>query len=224
MLERTTEPELMEDVDQVQAYADADWSASHDRLIDQISTHFPGFGFSGTVLNLGCGSGDDSFRFLHKFPKSRMVSIDGSTAMIARAKGDLEAKHPELVERVEFRAAYIPSNEIPKLDYVAIVSNSLLHHFHNPNSFWTVVREHSRSGTSIFVADLRRPQSIANVDDLIATYATDAPEILKTDFRNSLRAAFTASEIVAQLESADLSELEVQEVGDRHLVMFGTRR
>jgi SAM-dependent methyltransferase len=222
-LERLPEPELMDDPAQVDAYASADWSESHDRLMRQILDYFPAESMTGLFLNLGCGAGDDTFRFLRDFPHTRVTAIDGAPRMIERAQEELRVRFPEFRQRVEFRVAYIPSPDIPANDYAGIVSNSLLHHFHDPDLFWVAVREHARPDSRIFVADLRRPASLAAVDALVDEYAAGAPEVLRADFRNSLRAAFTLEEVQAQLRRADLGSLAVQAVGDRHLVVAGTR-
>jgi SAM-dependent methyltransferase len=143
--------------------------------------------------------------------------------MIDRAQEELRARFPEFRQRVEFHVAYIPSADIPANDYAGIISNSLLHHFHDPELFWAAVREHARPGSRIFVADLRRPTSLKAVDALVDEYAAGAPEVLREDFRNSLRAAFTLEEVQAQLQRADLRNLAVKAVGDRHLIVAGTR-
>jgi SAM-dependent methyltransferase len=221
--ERIPEPELMDDAEQVDAYASADWSESHDRLMRQILDHFPRASIKGLFLNLGCGSGDDTFRFLRDYPDTRVTAIDGASRMVERAKQDLHTRFPQYQGRVEFHVAYIPSADIPIKDYAGVISNSLLHHFHEPGAFWTAVRQHSRAGSRIFVGDLRRPVSLEAVDDLVNTYAADAPGVLQEDFRNSLRAAFTLEEVQAQLQRAGLGELKVQAVGDRHLIIAGTR-
>ena len=222
-LERLPEPELMDDAEQVDAYASADWSEAHDRLMRQIVDFFPAESMTGLFLNLGCGPGDDTFRFLRDFPQARVTAIDGAPLMIERAKKDLQARFPEYRERVEFRVAYIPSPDIPASEYAGIISNSLLHHFHNPDQFWAAVREHARPGSRIFIADLRRPTSLQAVDALIDEYAADAPAVLRLDFYNSLRAAFTVEEVEAQLRRADLANLAVKAVGDRHLIVVGKR-
>ena len=223
MLHRTVEPELMNAPEQVAAYAGADFSVSHDRIIKQIPVCFPEMDFSGTVLNLGCGSGDDSFRFLYRFPASKMIAVDGAPAMISRAEADLRSHHVSLEGRVKFIVAYIPSEQIPQRPYVGVISNSLLHHMHDPLAFWSAVVQHACAGSTIFVADLRRPFSIDAVDTLVDTYAAEAPAVLRADFRNSLRAAFTAEEVRGQLHVAGLTELKVAELGDRHLFVHGTR-
>lgn len=224
MLQRIVEPELMNAPEQVAAYASADFSESHDRLVQQISVCFPDTDFAGTVLNLGCGSGDDSFRFLNRFPASTMIAVDGAPEMIARAESELRSRHASLEGRVQFLVAYVPSEQIPQRPYVGIISNSMLHHMHDPLAFWAAVVQHSRSGTAIYVADLRRPSSVEDVEALVDTYASDAPDILRADFRNSLCAAFTPEEVRGQLQAVGLSELTVAEIGDRHLIVHGVRR
>jgi hypothetical protein len=77
--ERIPEPALMDDPVQVDAYASADWSEAHDRLMQQIAEYFPRETMSGLYLNLGCGSGETPFRFLREFP-ARVIAVDGRSA------------------------------------------------------------------------------------------------------------------------------------------------
>lgn len=222
--ERIPEPALMDDPVQVDAYASADWSEAHDRLMQQIAEYFPRETMSGLYLNLGCGSGDDTFRFLREFPGARVIAVDGAQRMLDHARADLLAKFPEFRQRVEFLQAYIPSADIPLLQYAGVISNSLLHHFDDPAGFWSAVRQHTHPGSQIFVGDLRRPASAQAAADLVSEYAREAPQILQEDFRNSLLAAFTPEEVRVQLHEAGLANLAVQSVGDRHMIIAGHRK
>ncbi len=221
--ERIPEPALMDDPVQVDAYASADWSEAHERLMRQIAEHFPRETICGLFLNLGCGSGDDTFRFLREFPGTNVIAVDGAARMLDHAKADLLAKFPEFQERVEFFQAYIPGPDIPLREYAGVISNSLLHHFDDPAMFWAAVRQHTQAGSRIFVGDLRRPASVQAADDLVNQYASDAPQILREDFRNSLLAAFTPQEAESQIRQAGLDDLKVQSVGDRHMIIAGRR-
>jgi hypothetical protein len=70
--------------------------------------------------------------------------------------------------------------------------------------------------------DLMRPASAGWAAALVETYAPDAPDVLKQDFRNSLHAAFEPAEVTEQLRSAGLADvLEVHVVSDRHLAVWG---
>ena len=73
----------------------------------------------------------------------------------------------------------------------------------------------------MFVADLYRPSSREAARQIVETYSANEPEVLKTDFYNSLLAAFTPAEIEAQLASAGLSHFTVQRLDDRHVIVSG---
>jgi hypothetical protein len=71
--------------------------------------------------------------------------------------------------------------------------------------------------------DLNRPDDAETVEALVARYAERAPEVLRTDFRNSLLAAYRPDEIRQQLARCGLEHLQVETVSDRHLLVSGRR-
>jgi ubiquinone/menaquinone biosynthesis C-methylase UbiE len=217
-MERILEPELMEDLMQAQAYAEADFDAQHSKIIELIDQVFGCFEFSGEILDLGCGPGDVTFRLAHRFPKTRITGIDGSPAMISLAK---ERKKREIAvkNKVNFIQAMVPGADIPKKNYNLIISTSFLHHLHQPEVLWKTIIELSQPGTKVFVADLCRPESKKLARQIVIEYANNEPEVLKQDFYNSLLAAFTPEEVKGQLSGAELEGLSVEV--DRYLVIFG---
>lgn len=217
-MERILEPELMEDLMQAQAYAEADFDAQHAKIIDLIDQVFVGVEFSGEILDLGCGPGDVTFRIAQRFPKARITGVDGSLAMISLAKKRQE--HEKAVKnKVNFIQAMVPGADIPKKKYNLIISTSFLHHLHQPEALWKTIIEHSQPGTKVFVADLCRPESKKLARQIVSEYASNEPEVLKQDFYNSLLAAFTPEEVEGQLSGAELEGLSVEV--DRYLVIFG---
>jgi len=221
-MQRVTEPELMDEPSQAEAYAAADFAEAHERIVEGFGVYFPGIEIAGHVLDLGCGPGDISFRFAMRFPGTSVTGVDGSAAMIELAR-QRQARETGSVDRVRFIEALIPDASLPAGPYAAIISNSLLHHLHNPAVLWEVVNRHAGRGTHIFIADLYRPQSTAVAWQLVEQYAAAEPEVLRHDFYHSLCAAFEPAEIEAQLAAADLHELSVDLLSDRHLVVHGTK-
>ena len=69
--------------------------------------------------------------------------------------------------------------------------------------------------------DLLRPDTIEEAQRLRDLYVKYEPEILQRDFYNSLLAAFEVDEVREQLAKEDLSNLDVLQVTDRHLIVFG---
>ena len=221
-MRRILEPELMDDREQAQAYAEADFEESHRGILDSFDVHFPGVEVTGDILDLGCGPGDITFRFAARFPDCFILGVDGSPVMIELAN-ERKTREIGLAGRVTFLEGLIPEAAIPHKTYAAIVSNSLLHHLHRPAVLWETVNRHASPGTKVFIADLSRPASAREASRLVDENATGEPEILRRDFYNSLLAAFEPGEVEDQLAAAGLNELRVDRIGDRHLVVFGEK-
>lgn len=219
MLERTPEPELMDEDEQAAAYAGADFEASHGAIVDALLGRLPDFPATGHVLDIGCGPGDISVRVARCFPGVRIDGIDGAEAMLAPGRERIGREG--LGERIGLYRVMLPDEAPPRGVYDAVVSNSLLHHLHDPMVLWGVVAATARVGAPVFVADLARPEDGAAVDALVADMA-DEPEVLRRDFRASLHAAFTVEEVRGQLRAAGL-DLAVEMIDGHHLVVWGYR-
>jgi hypothetical protein len=101
------------------------------------------------------------------------------------------------------------------------VSNSLLHHLHDPAVLWGAIQTLAAPGALVVVRDLRRPMTETAVRGLMRRHAARAPAVLRRDFSHSLRAAFRLREVADQLTAAGLSHFTVTELGDRHLEVVG---
>jgi SAM-dependent methyltransferase len=225
-MQRITEPELMDDQAQAEAYAEADFSEAHSRIVDTFDSCFPGDDVTGHVLDLGCGPGDISFRFAARYPGCSVMGVDGSSAMIRlanarKARGSVTGDRVRFIEGLLPGAAIPPGVSIPTVPFAAIISNSLLHHLHEPRVLWETVLRVASPGTKVYVVDLFRPETVAEVRRLVNEYAAGEPDILCRDFYNSLCAAFEPHEVESQLVAAGLSGLAVDVISDRHLVVHG---
>ncbi len=222
-MKRTLEPELMQDQKQAEAYAAADFSEADQLMVQTFAECFNNEQLIGPILDLGCGPGNITFGFAKQFPQNQVIGIDGSREMLQFA---IERKNsrPGFNERIQFIHGTIPQVSIPFGPFSAIVSNSFLHHLHRPEVLWTLINRYAKPGCRILIMDLFRPASAKIAQSLVEQYACNEPEILQRDFYNSLLAAFTPDEINQQLATADLTELEVRKVSDRHIIIVGTKR
>jgi SAM-dependent methyltransferase len=214
----------MEADEQALAYAQADFSEPDARFIELLE----GLGGSqvretlerARALDLGCGPGNILVRFLRAYPGATCEGLDGSAAMLAHAQTALDAL-PGVAARARLLRASLPTELLEPGAYDVVLSNSLLHHLHDPQVLWQTIRRAGRPGALVQVVDLMRPASPGWAEALVATYADGAPEVLRSDFRNSLFAAFEPQEVETQLREAGLAGLEVAVVSDRHLAVFG---
>lgn len=218
-MDRVPEPELMLDEQQVRAYAGADFSEPHERFVTLLKERLSKLPSRGRALDLGCGPGDISLRFARAFGDWTVDAIDGSPVMLEH--GRRLAAEAGLESRVRFYELLLPTQSPPHRNYALLFSNSLLHHLADPALLWSTLRCWAPSGSSVFVMDLMRPTSRSAAEALVERYAGGEPEVLRTDFFNSLLAAYRPTELRTQLERARLGHLRLEVVSDRHFIVWG---
>ncbi len=202
----------MDAPDQARAYAEADFSEPNQLFVDHFLASFD-LPQKGRLIDLGCGPGDICIRLASALPDWQVTGLDAGPNMLALAREAVDAA--ALDERVELVQAHLPAGA-PAGPFDAIVSNSLLHHLPDPSILWRAIGQLASEGCYLQVMDLHRPDSRDQAEAIVAEHATEAPEVLKTDFFNSLLAAYTADEIVEQLNQAGLAGLELTRPTERH--------
>lgn len=217
MIERTPEPDLMNDTAQAEAYAQTDFSEPHDAFVAYFADRFPDFR-GGSVLDLGSGTADVIIRFARAFPSAHIIGLDGAAAMLDIGRRDIE--QCGLADRIQLNKCVLPDNELSGRKFDAVISNSLLHHLKDPFILWDRIKDCVKNHAPVFVMDLMRPETRERAGELLEMYASDAPGILREDFYNSLLASYTVDEIMEQLNRVGLA-LSVEAVSDRHLIAWG---
>ncbi len=216
-MDRVLEPELMDDPEQVLAYANADFEKENQGFVDLFRETFPHF-TEGHVLDLGCGPADIPIRFARAVPGCRITAVDGSAAMISFAREAVA--RTGLTDRITLQCVKIQSVDLSE-PADAGISNSLLHHVVNPLHFWHRLKQLVKPGGAVLVMDLLRPDSPEAAQAIVDQYAATAPPILRRDFYNSLLAACTEDEVAAQLAELNLIRLMVDVIDDRHWIAAG---
>ena len=210
----------MDGLEQARAYAEEDFSEPNELFLERFRLLLPEPPAAARVLDLGCGPADICLRFARAYPKSEMHALDGSEAMLAHARRALE-REPELATRVHLLCTTLPSSDIERDGYDILISNSLLHHLHDPAVLWRTIKDAARPGAAVLVMDLFRPPARVAAEELVESYAATAPEVLRRDFYNSLLAAFTPEEVEEQLRAEGLGHLRVEGISDRHMAVSG---
>jgi len=220
-MQRIPEPEeLMDDAGQALAYAQEDFSEANELFVSLLEAQSDG-PLSGYLLDLGCGPADIPLALALRHPELHIDAVDGAQAMLDLAQRRLDAQNPDVQQRVHLLCAYLPSPTLPEGAYQLIASNSLLHHLADPAVMWQSVKRYAQPGARVAIMDLARPRSELAVDAVVETYAMDAPDVLRKDFRNSLFAAYRVDEVKRQLQRAGLASLTVGMISDRHLAVTG---
>jgi ubiquinone/menaquinone biosynthesis C-methylase UbiE len=216
-MKRIPEPELMEEEAQARAYSEADFASPHDAFVGHAARVFSSE-TQGEILDLGCGPADISVRFARRFSKTKLVGVDGSEAMLRYGRERIKSEG--LAHRIQLVQCFLPSPTLSS-QFDGAISNSLLHHLHDPQVLWSSLKAHVRPGAPVFIMDLLRPKSREDAQRMVDDGAAEEPDVLRRDFFLSLCAAFRTDEIEEQLAQAELGHLSVEIVSDLHLVVYG---
>jgi ubiquinone/menaquinone biosynthesis C-methylase UbiE len=215
-MDRVLEPEIMDGEAEAAAYARADFSDSNQAYVADVMKSFPDR--LANVVDLGCGPGDIAIRLSRAAASIRITGVDGSPAMLAIARAALRSAGLE--RRVSFLEGRLPGVALAESSFDLVLSKDMLHHLPNPQVLWREVRRLGRPGAAVCVMDLSRPATCAAAHEIVERVSGSEHPLLKTDFYNSLCAAFTAEEVRDQLSAAGLS-FTVSQLTERHLCVKG---
>ncbi|MEE8350329.1 MAG: class I SAM-dependent methyltransferase [Acidobacteriota bacterium] len=218
-MKRRPEEELMLGEEQARAYREGDFDEPHRQFVKLFEERFASDSIEGCVLDLGCGPADIALRFARAYPRCRVHGVDGSKAMLKLGRQAIS--NEQLESRIELIEHLLPTTELPRDQYDVVISNSLLHHLKDPRVLWDSIDRFARPEAPVFVMDLLRPESETQAQEMTVMYASDEPEILRRDFCHSLLAAYREDEVCEQLEQAGLTQMRVEVVSDRHLIVWG---
>ena len=225
-MKRIPEPELMEIPSQVKAYAEADFSKSDSMVIKGLEKYLKKVGKTlnktDLILDIACGPGNISERIAKNWPFVKVVGIDGSKEMLNQAEKKLCGSFAKNLsyELIDINLISTGDQKFP-LKADVLVSNSALHHFHDPYKFWDALKKLGKNQCINIHRDLLRPSSIEKALELKEKYLSNSPGILKNDFYASLKASFTVDEVNQQLFNAGLSQLEVFQVDELYFEIIG---
>ncbi len=225
-MKRTPEPELMQIPSQVRAYADADFSRSDSMVVESLEKYLKKVGRtlnkSDLILDIACGPGNIAERIAKNWPFVKVVGIDGSKEMLNEAEKKL-AEIP--INNLSYELIEINSIAKGEMNFRfkadVLVSNSALHHFHDPFRFWGALKKLGKNKCIHIHRDLIRPTSLEKAFEIKEKHLTNSPEILKKDFFASLKASFTVNEVTQQLVHAGLSQLEVFQIDELYFEVIG---
>lgn len=217
MLPRTLEPEAMAGEEEASVYNSMDHGAVNAVFVSdllaaaQVPTLESGPWF---VLDAGTGTGHVPIELCQQRDNVRVLAVDLSDAMLELARANVE--QAGFSSRVQIESA--DCKDLPLGDGAAdvVMSNSLVHHIPDPlpalAEFWRIVRP----GGLLFVRDLARPDSEANVEMIVDRVAADGTTYERQLLRQSLHAAITAEEVDDLAKSIGLQLGSVRMTSDRH--------
>lgn len=211
MIDRTLEPELMDDPQEAVAYDTMDHSDVNRKFVDDLLS---GGEVGPDVLDLGTGTARIPIELCQRVNNCRVLASDGAVSMLEVARYNVSVS--SLDSRIQLHHADAKSIPIDDETFDTVLSNSLIHHVPEPSVIVAQLARLTKTGGRIFVRDLVRPDSLEQLNALVERIAgQEAPEA-QAMFRDSLHAALTLEEIRALVAAEGFDPHDVQMTSDRH--------
>lgn len=219
-LQRVLEPEVMDTPEEARDYDAMDHRAVNAVFCADLLAH----GAIGpSVLDIGTGTAQIPIELCTRAPGVQIVAVDLAEHMLALAKENVA--RARLQEHITLEK--VDAKAMPWADgrFATTISNSIVHHIPEPRAVFSEMRRVTRSGGLVFVRDLARPESKAEVDRLVALHGGEAPtdpaklasyEHQRALFAASLEAALTVEEVTGMANAAGLAGCDVRMTSDRH--------
>lgn len=211
-MKRIPELSLMSNADQCSAFNTAPRKILRDIFLNSVEELIT---VHKNVVDLGCGPADYIIELCRQNPNCVITGIDGSNQMISIAQQYIN--NFEFNDRIFLKNILFDDIE-EKFD--TVISTNTLHHMHNPNKFWKIVKTIGKE--NVFVLDLIRPASNNAVEDIIKAHASNTNMLYQNDFRNSLKAAFSVGEIKKQLIDNGLQHLNIKILDNKVVIIYGS--
>lgn len=223
MIPRQLEPEVMDTREEAADYNSMDHGDVNrlfaEDVLEWIAAHQADRGSSAdsnemTVLDLGTGTALIPIELCSRNNQIKIIATDLAAEMLRVAEVNLQQaglSHAVTLERAD-------AKQLPCKDHVfdGVISNSLIHHVPEPGRVFHEMVRVVKPGGFLFVRDLSRPDSQAELERLVALYTREANANQRQMFHDSLYAALTLEEVRAMLDACGLSINAAQITSDRH--------
>lgn len=210
-LARILEPEVMDSADEAQAYDAMDHQAVNQAFVADLLACGP---LSGDILDLGTGTARIPILLCQQAPGVRVMAADLAIAMLELARYNVEIAG--LRDRIVLDHVDAKQLPYPNDRFNCVISNSIIHHVPEPIVvFREAVRVVKPKGL-LFFRDLARPDSNAQLECLVETYAANEDELARKMFAASLHAALTVQEVQALVATLGFDPTTVTMTSDRH--------
>lgn len=205
----------MDEADEVEAYASAAAQAYLDSLDNLFVEQVLSVGLqSGWLLDIGTGPGAIPLKIAQRCPELKAVGIDRSPRMIRTARR--AAAQQGLTDRVSFMVGDAYRLGFPDACFDLVISNSLLHHLHDPLTPLDEMARVAKSQGVILLRDLSRPSRLA-FSWHVRWYGRHYSGLMKKLYIDSVRAAYAGDELAGLLRRSALPEARIFRQGRTHL-------
>lgn len=214
---REPEPEGMEEEEDVDAYASSAAEQHLDRLDSELVRQLVSTGVrEGLALDAGTGPGSIPLKLCLEVSGLSVIGVDVSMPMLRRAREAASAAG--VGERLSYVCADVKALPFRDRAFDLVMSNSLLHHLHDPLPCLDEIARVAREKAAVVMKDLRRPQRFLYRLH-VAYFGRRYEGRMKSLFEASVRSAFTLGEMRELVSQSSLRGCRTTKWGAPYLVI-----
>jgi ubiquinone/menaquinone biosynthesis C-methylase UbiE len=210
---RILEPELMDTEDEALEYHAMDFSEPDGRFAKDALALVRGVA-SPEMIDFGTGTAKIPVLICQARKDARVYAVDPAAEMLRVAAQHVAAArldHLITLARSDGR-----TTKLAAARFDAVLSNSTVHHIHQPLALFREMKRVLKPGGAILVRDLCRPKSMDDAWAIVKRVAAGDSLRQQQLFFDSLCAALTVEEVEKLLAEAGWGELKVTMSSDRH--------
>ena len=212
-LHRILEPEVMDTLEEAFEYDSMDHSQVNEVFCNDF---FAARNLTDGVqiLDVGTGTAQIPIAMCKRNNGLKITAIDLAESMLTIGNKNIQAARLEdSITLVQVDSKKMP---YPDESFDQVVSNSIIHHIPNPvECFKEMIRVTKKDGL-LFVRDLLRPDSIAELQNIVNLHAGDATPKQKQLFTDSLHASLSLTEVREMVKLFGFEAFTVIQSSNRH--------
>lgn len=211
MLTRILEVEAMDTVEEAHDYDTMDHQAVNRVFVMDFLAVWDG---RHPVLDVGTGTAQIPIELCRQHSSVRVTALDLAEQMLRIGVSNVQ--QAGFAERI-----HLTRQDAKRLPYAsgsfgAVISNSIVHHIPEPSTVLAEMVRVVAPGGLLFVRDLLRPDSDADLQRLVELHAAGANAHQRQLFSDSLHAALTLDEMRERVSALGIDTATVRQTTDRH--------
>ena len=166
------------------------------------------------ILDVGTGTAQIPIAMCKRNSGLKITAIDLAESMLTLGNKNIQTALLEdciTLVQVDSKKMHYPDESFDQ-----VISNSIIHHIPNPvECFKEMIRVTKKDGL-LFVRDLLRPDSIAELQNIVNLHAGDATPKQKQLFTDSLHASLSLTEVREMVKLFGFEAFTVIQSSNRH--------
>ena len=212
-LHRILEPEVMDTLEEAFEYDSMDHSQVNEVFCNDFFAA-RNLTDGAQILDVGTGTAQIPIAMCRRNSGLKITAIDLAESMLTLGNKNIQtARLQDSITLCQVDSKKMP---YPDGSFDQVVSNSIIHHIPNPlECFKEMIRVTKKDGL-LFIRDLLRPFSMAELQNIVNLHAGDATPKQKQLFTDSLHASLSLTEVREMVKLFGFEGFTVIQSSNRH--------